>query len=413
MSVCGRAVLLLSLLAYGCSEDRRAGGPAGVVRAADSGVAQVCCGNAAGDMRLLRAGSCEVGEVRLELSQCAGLDAGRAADASAPIGDGGGGGGGGGGDGGASDAAEALDASELDAGSALDALVSPDATAFPDVVVSTDVGFTDVGFATDAGFDAGLDAGFGPDAAGGRDAASGDGGTTAGIRLVLTWDTNTTDVDVHLVRSNGMPFTSPDDCYYGNLTPDWGTVGSTADDPRFVLDDTNGFGPEELVLDAPADGTYRVYAHFFSDRFVSSTVATMEVSLGSGTPTRVMQSLTCDQLWLVGTITWSGGVGSFTPSTMVTTESRGTVRVRAALVLLGVELRLEVRAEVGRLALERALDVRDDGDHVVRRGRAARVAVVHASPTNLLTRSQGLSAPEAPRSSLVRSPREARAAFVA
>lgn len=307
---------MLSLLAYGCSEDRRAGGPAGVVRTVDSGVVQVCCGNAAGDMRLLRAGSCEVGEVRLELSQCVGLDAGPAADGSAPAGDGGSGGdGGGGGDGGARlDASEVLDAQELDAGSEPDAQVSPDAPVFPDVVVSTDVGF-----ATDAGFDAG----FGPDAAMGRDAAAADAGTTAGIRLVLTWDTNTTDVDVHLVRGSGMPFTSPDDCYYGNLTPDWGVVGSTNDDPRFVLDDTNGFGPEELVLDAPADGTYRVYAHFFNNRSLASTVATMEVSLGPGMPTRLQQSLICDQLWLVGTITWSGGVGSFTPSTMVTTEPQG------------------------------------------------------------------------------------------
>lgn len=297
---------MMSLLAAGCSEARRAGGPTGVVRA-DSGVVQVCCGSAAGDMRLLRAGSCEVGEVRLELSQCAGLDAGPAPDARVSAGDvgpsDGGGGEGDASDDGGGDAAEVLDAGELDVGSA------PDAPSFPDVVVSTDVGFA---------ADAGADAGSGPDAAGGRDA-----GASAGLRLVLTWDTSTTDVDVHLVRGSGAPFTSPDDCYYGNLSPDWGVVGSTSDDPRFVLDDLDGFGPEELALDAPADGTYRVYAHFFSNRMLPSTVATMEVSLGQGASTRLQQALTCDQLWLVGTVTWSGGAGSFAPSTMVTTASFG------------------------------------------------------------------------------------------
>ena len=77
-----------------------------------------------------------------------------------------------------------------------------------------------------------------------------------GLRIEVSWDT-ATDMDTHLLRPTGVEWDEePDDCYYANRTPDWGGPG-TDDDPRLDIDDTDGFGPENINIDVPVDGIYR------------------------------------------------------------------------------------------------------------------------------------------------------------
>jgi hypothetical protein len=84
-----------------------------------------------------------------------------------------------------------------------------------------------------------------------------------GLTVQLTWDTPSTDIDLHLNRgstANGW-CQAANDCYYANKTPNWG--GGSAD-PSLDLDDTNGFGPENINIDSPNDGAYTVAVTFYS-----------------------------------------------------------------------------------------------------------------------------------------------------
>jgi uncharacterized protein YfaP (DUF2135 family) len=84
----------------------------------------------------------------------------------------------------------------------------------------------------------------------------------AEFRVQLTWvsDPNS-DLDLHLLRPAGV-FGSANDCYFGDCTGlglTWGTSN-----PRLDVDDTNGFGPENIYLSANAEsGDYRIIIHDF------------------------------------------------------------------------------------------------------------------------------------------------------
>ncbi len=90
-----------------------------------------------------------------------------------------------------------------------------------------------------------------------------------GIRVEMFWDTDGTDMDLHLMRPEGTRWRSRDDCYYANCQarPDpvleWGRPGP-ADNPALDIDDTDGFGPENINVDEPYDGVYRVGVYAYN-----------------------------------------------------------------------------------------------------------------------------------------------------
>ena len=94
-----------------------------------------------------------------------------------------------------------------------------------------------------------------------------------GIHIDLTWKTPSdlywfdegpeggADMDLHFVH----PFAEgPDgwfdlgwDCFWYNPGPVWNDLNpNTNDQPHLVVDDTNGFGPEIIVLEEPSTATY-------------------------------------------------------------------------------------------------------------------------------------------------------------
>lgn len=92
----------------------------------------------------------------------------------------------------------------------------------------------------------------------------------------ISWDKDDTDIDLHFSWSNGST------CYYSNKTPVWG--GSSATSPKLDVDDTNGFGPENITIDSlPGSGTYRVYVHYYSDHGNGGTTVSASV-LENGVP---------------------------------------------------------------------------------------------------------------------------------
>jgi hypothetical protein len=94
------------------------------------------------------------------------------------------------------------------------------------------------------------------------------GCTTAVFRAQLTWDTGPdSDIDLHLLRPGGI-MDSSNDCFYGNCqgTPlEWGAAGP-AGDPILDVDDTNGYGPENIFIVSGAEaGEYRIVIHNYDE----------------------------------------------------------------------------------------------------------------------------------------------------
>ncbi|MEQ1566440.1 MAG: hypothetical protein ABMA64_12435 [Myxococcota bacterium] len=130
-----------------------------------------------------------------------------------------------------------------------------------------------------------------------------------GFYVQLSWDA-ATDLDLHLLNGTTPPFESGD-CNYCNMNPHWGDPGGS-DDPSLDIDAIDGFGPETITIDAPADGVYTAAVHFYGERGDADcrqgcdpSMATVVVYLG-GAPVATYQRLldADDQVWTVAEIRW-------------------------------------------------------------------------------------------------------------
>ena len=109
-----------------------------------------------------------------------------------------------------------------------------------------------------------------------------------GLRVELTRQEDEPDVDLHLLNPTGNQsprgatgyFNSPNDCFFANLAPDWGVLGQTVDNPRLSLDDTTGFGPEDISLPRPQAGHFRLGAHYYCDGSRGPSHATVRIFCG-------------------------------------------------------------------------------------------------------------------------------------
>jgi len=89
----------------------------------------------------------------------------------------------------------------------------------------------------------------------------------AAFRVQLTWTSNpSSDLDLHLLRPTTGVMFSGTDCYFGNckaentsnLGLEWGATGA-AGNPVLDVDDTEGYGPENIYLASGAEsGQYRI-----------------------------------------------------------------------------------------------------------------------------------------------------------
>ena len=72
------------------------------------------------------------------------------------------------------------------------------------------------------------------------------------LRIVLSWDTDDTDIDLHVIDPNN------EETYYGHKQSYQGGLNSA--------DNTSGFGPEDYSLKEAKNGTYRVEVNFYGNR---------------------------------------------------------------------------------------------------------------------------------------------------
>jgi len=93
------------------------------------------------------------------------------------------------------------------------------------------------------------------------------------LRVILSWDADNTDVDLHVFDPNG------EEVFYGhNISYQGGAI---------TRDATGGYGPEEFALKVAKPGKYRIEANFFGHRQQVLTTGTglmLWLASGYGTP---------------------------------------------------------------------------------------------------------------------------------
>lgn len=135
--------------------------------------------------------------------------------------------------------------------------------------------------------------------------------TAEALRFELFWDNLESDLDLHLVPE-GSDFFGEADCHFaeGQLSPDWGIAGETADNPTLIRDALTGYGPEIISLPAPVPGHYRALVHYFSAHHASATrvLATLRLYRFGVLIREVRRTLASEGArWEVLTVTWPGG----------------------------------------------------------------------------------------------------------
>ena len=91
----------------------------------------------------------------------------------------------------------------------------------------------------------------------------------ARLRIVLAWDTDATDLDLHIISPDGFH------TYYGDrVAPNGGALD---------VDVTTGYGPEIYSNVAPQPGTYLVYVNYYGGRNSDITVAQLTIITDDGT----------------------------------------------------------------------------------------------------------------------------------
>jgi hypothetical protein len=85
----------------------------------------------------------------------------------------------------------------------------------------------------------------------------------------LRWNTNRTDVDLHLVGPGG------EDCYFANETTAWGGY--------LDVDDVDGYGPEHITIpELKREGIYTLYAHYYASNGFGPSDVWIDVATSSG-----------------------------------------------------------------------------------------------------------------------------------
>jgi uncharacterized protein YfaP (DUF2135 family) len=99
----------------------------------------------------------------------------------------------------------------------------------------------------------------------GKGSGAGVGRVVPGMRVVLSWTSDSTDLDLHVITPSGGH------CFYGNRVLD---DGSALD-----VDVTTGFGPEIWAAPAPKKGVYHVYVNYFGAGAIDDEVTIAQVSI--------------------------------------------------------------------------------------------------------------------------------------
>ncbi len=105
-----------------------------------------------------------------------------------------------------------------------------------------------------------------------------------GLRVSLTWQGNSTDLDLHVVDPYGKWGDPAHDLHWQNPDPQWGQPGLT-------VDSTMPPGPEEISIERLESGKYLIGVLFYGDGN-TGTDATAEVTIRCGESERTIGDAT-------------------------------------------------------------------------------------------------------------------------
>lgn len=135
---------------------------------------------------------------------------------------------------------------------------------------------------------------------------------TEGLHIQLSWSSPENDIDLHLGRSNSPNWCSTDDCYYGNCAteitrPNWDGQSGRTGDPSLDIDDLNGFGPENINIEAPVNGSYVIGVHAYGSANFDPTDVTVKIFVGGALADEIHGHLDRqDQFWEAARIDVNG-----------------------------------------------------------------------------------------------------------
>ncbi len=130
----------------------------------------------------------------------------------------------------------------------------------------------------------------------------------SGLRVLLTWDGATSDLDIHLV-SGGRFLEMGADLFSRSPVANFGGE---------VFDDFEGYGPETIIAETLPDGVYGLVVEALSDGDDSGSNAFMRVLYGGrllfpGAAGPRFLTVREQKLWVVGKMTISGGQVDWEP----------------------------------------------------------------------------------------------------
>ncbi len=139
-------------------------------------------------------------------------------------------------------------------------------------------------------------------------------GTGRDLRVTLSWDARSNDMELHLLRARGRLNDPMDDCTWftcmGASGLDWGVAGDTRDNPTKDIDNTGALGPENVYLERAPAGTYHVMVEYWGSGDPSTS--DVDVTIRERTVARLHRAMIpVHSVWYVGTVTFPGA--TFTP----------------------------------------------------------------------------------------------------
>lgn len=159
--------------------------------------------------------------------------------------------------------------------------------------------------------------------------------TPSDFHVRLSWPQQYTeaDMDLHVIDTTAVApapqlWDMAYDCHWRNCKPsqgenlDWGVAGTSTDNPRLDVDNISETVPENMNIQTPSDGTYRVEVHYYGSSLGSAIPVTTDIDvwLGGTLVYNTAATLTAiDQVWVVGDIVWTSGGGVMVPINSMTT----------------------------------------------------------------------------------------------
>lgn len=126
------------------------------------------------------------------------------------------------------------------------------------------------------------------------------------IHVQLVWANNGTDLDLHYINGRGRWDVPGGDVFWRAPTADWGVPGNSNDDPSLDIDDTDGFGPENVNHNNPVQDAYGVGVHYYADNGLAASYATVRIYIQGVQKLEIREKYLEKEgvFWDVATIIW-------------------------------------------------------------------------------------------------------------